>query len=330
MKALVHDGRQGLEGLSIKQVEKQTRLNPKEVRIQMKAVGLNHRDLFTLVNHKETEAPVIIGSDGAGVLTEIGSEVTSFSIGDEVVINPGIGWIENAVVAPEDFQLLGYPLSGTFAEEVVLSEENLALKPSYLTWKEAGVLSLSALTAYRVLFTKGGVTKGTKVLIPGIGGGVATYLLQFATAIGAEVSVTSRSKEKLAKAKELGAVKTILSNEDWKEAMGDEEIDVVIDSVGSATFNKSLGVLKRGGTIVTFGSSTEDVVELDLRQFFYGQYTLKGSTMGSRDEFLEMLEFVNQHQLKPIVETAFPFEEYKKAFHLLEQSKQMGKISLYF
>lgn len=330
MKALVHDGNPGIEGLSIQEVEKKTTLNPNEIRIQIKSVGLNHRDLFTLVNHKESEEPVIIGADGAGIITELGSGISHFSVGDEVIINPGMGWNKNAAVAPENFQLLGYPLNGSFVEEIILPEENIGQKPSHLTWEEAGVLSLSALTAYRALFTKGKVVKGTKLLIPGIGGGVATFLLQFAVAVGAEVYVTSRSKEKLAKAKELGAVKIILSDEDWNEAIGSIEIDTVIDSVGSATFNKSLGVLKRGGTIVTFGSSTNDIVELNLRQFFYGQYTLKGSTMGSRDEFLEMLDFVNKHQLKPVMETVFPFQDYSKAFDLLKHSKQMGKIGLFF
>lgn len=325
VKALVHAGQKGLDSLNIQEIEQPASLNPNEVRIELKTAGLNHRDLASLEKHQEDE-PVIVGGDGAGVVLEIGPEVTTIEVGDEVILHPGIGWDKPAAVAPEEFQLLGYPLNGTFAEEIVLPEQNVFLKPKELSWEEAGVLGMAGVTAYRVLFTKANVKKGDKVFIPGIGGGVATYLLQFAVAAGAEVYVTSRSEEKLAKAKELGATQTILNDADWKEVLGDTVIDVAIDSVGSATFNRSLEVVKRGGTIVTFGSSTNDVVELNLRQFFYGQYTLKGSTMGSSVEFSEMLQFVSKYNIKPVIDAVFPITEYKKAYKLLEDAKQMGKI----
>lgn len=328
MKALVHVGKKGIDSLSIQEIEQFSSLKPSEVRVKLKTAGLNHRDLSSLEKHQNEENPVIMGGDGAGIVAEVGAAVTAVKVGDEVVINPGIGWDEPAAVAPEEFQILGYPLNGTFAEEIVLPEKNVFAKPKELSWEEAGVLGMAGVTAYRVLFTKANVKKGDKVFIPGIGGGVATYLLQFAVAVGAEVVVTSRSAEKLAKAKELGATQTILNDADWKEAIGDTVIDVAIDSVGSATFNRSLEVVKKGGTIVTFGSSTNDVVELNLRQFFYGQYTLKGSTMGSNAEFSEMLKFVSKYNIKPAIETVFPISDYKKAYQLLKESKQMGKIGL--
>lgn len=328
MKALVHVGKQGIDSLKIQEVAPKSSLEMNQVRVQLKTGGLNHRDLSSLEKHQNDEEPVIVGGDGAGIIAEVGADVASVSVGDEVIINPGIGWNESAVVAPEEFAILGYPLDGTFAEEIVLSEKNVFPKPKELTWEEAGVLGMAGLTAYRVLFTKADIRKGDKVFIPGIGGGVATYLLQFAVAAGAEVYVTSRSEKKLAKAKELGAAQTILNDADWKEVLGDTVIDIAIDSVGSATFNRSLEVVKRGGTIVTFGSSTNDVVELNLRQFFYGQYTLKGSTMGSGTEFSEMLKFVAEHKIKPVIDTVLPISNYKKAYQLLTDAQQMGKISL--
>ena len=199
-------------------------------------------------------------------------------------------------------------------------------KPQHLTWEEAGVLSLAALTAYRALFTQGQILPGMKVLIPGIGSGVATFLLQFAKAAGADVYVTSRSQDKCQKALELGADKALDSSEDWEKALGGKKMDLVIECVGAATFNKSLKQLKRGGTIVTFGASAGDVVDLNLRDFFYGQYRLIGSTMGSSEEYNEMIEFIQQHQIKPVIDRMYPLEQFNEAFKRLENAEQLGKI----
>ena len=195
VKTLIHSGKVGLEGLKWEDRAEQP-AGPFEIKIKVKAAGLNHRDLFALSQVHEKH-PVVIGSDAAGVVVAVGAEVTRFKIGDEVMLYPGSGWRKNSDTAPENFTILGSSEQGAMAEEIVVSEENAVHKPAHLSWEEAGVLSLSALTAYRALFTKGGVSEGMKVLIPGIGGGAATYLLQFAKAAGATVYVTSRSQEKL-------------------------------------------------------------------------------------------------------------------------------------
>ncbi|WP_319468693.1 zinc-binding dehydrogenase [uncultured Trichococcus sp.] len=325
VKTLIHSGKVGLEGLKWEDRAEQP-AGPSEIKIKVKAAGLNHRDLFALSQAHEKH-PVVIGSDAAGVVVAVGAEVTRFKIGDEVMLYPGSGWRENSDTAPETFTILGSSEQGAMAEEIVVSEENVVKKPSHLSWEEAGVLSLSALTAYRALFTKGGVAEGMKVLIPGIGGGVATYLLQFAKAAGATVYVTSRSKEKLAKALQYGADQGLLHDEDWVEGIGGK-VDVVIESVGAATFDKSLDAVRRGGTIVTFGSSTGDLVTFDLRKFFYGQYTLKGSTMGSFEEYEAMIRFVEEHDLHPVVDAVYPAEEFREAFQRLENAEQTGKIAL--
>jgi zinc-binding alcohol dehydrogenase/oxidoreductase len=325
MKAIVHAKTTGLEGLSISNMEE---IPPKagEVRVQLKTAGLNHRDLFVLTRHKTTEPPLIIGSDGAGIIDAIGEGVIDLKVGDEVIINPGLGWKENSDAPPRGFEVIGLPFHGTFAEKIIIPAENALPKPHYLTWEEAGVLSLAALTAYRALFTQGQVKPEMKVLIPGIGSGVATFLLQFAKAAGATVYVTSRSMEKCQKALEMGADKAFDSNEEWEKVLAGEKMDLVIECVGAATFNKSLKQLRLGGTIVTFGASAGDVVELNLRQFFYGQFRLLGSTMGSGEEYLEMINFIQKHNIRPVVDRMYSLEEFHQAFKRLENAEQLGKI----
>ncbi|WP_456276682.1 zinc-binding dehydrogenase [Bacillus sp. AK128] len=328
MKAIVHEGKSGFEGLAYREFQE---VQPKagEVRVKVKTAGLNHRDLFVLNRHQPTDPPLIIGSDGAGVVDAIGDGVTNVKVGAEVVINPGLGWKDKSDAPPPGFEIVGLPFHGTFGEYVVLPAENIELKPDYLTWEEAGVLSLAALTAYRALFTRGRIKSGMKVLIPGIGSGVATFLLQYAKAVGATVYVTSRSEEKCKKALELGADKAINSNDDWNTALNGEKMDLVIESVGAATFNKSLDQLRPGGTLVTFGASAGDDVQINIRSFFYGQLNLLGSTMGSAEEYKEMLQFITEHKIKPVVDQMYPLSQFNQGFNLMETAAQLGKIGFY-
>ncbi|WP_017755052.1 zinc-binding dehydrogenase [Calidifontibacillus oryziterrae] len=325
MKAIIHEGKLGVAGLSYRDFE-EVQPQAGEVKVKLKIAGLNHRDLFVLNRHQPSDPPLIIGSDGAGIIEAVGKGVANVNVGDEVLINPGIGWKEKTDAPPQGFEILGHPFHGTFAEYVVIPSENVVPKPEYLTWEEAGVLSLAALTAYRALFTRGRIQSEMKVLIPGIGSGVATFLLQFAKAVGATVYVTSRSPEKCQMALELGADKAINSNEDWSKALGREKMDLVIECVGAATFNKSLDQLRPGGTIVTFGASAGDEVQLNLRTFFYGQLNLLGSTMGSAEEYKEMLEFIKVHKIKPVVDQIYPLDQFDKAFERIETASQLGKI----
>ena len=299
-----------------------------EVVVALKTAGINRRDLYIPNRRGGAQEQLILGSDGAGIIEFIGEEVTEFSIGDEVIINPALRWYENSEAPPKEFDILGMPDHGTFAEKIVISAQQVEKKPSFLSWEEAGVLSLAALTGYRALFTKGKISKGQTVLIPGAGGGVATYLIQFAKNIGARVIVTSRSEEKRRKALEIGADRAIASTGDWKVELVNEEIDLVIDSVGKATFNRSLEVLKKGGRIVVFGATTDDSVDLNLRDFFYGQYQLAGSTMGSREEYRDMLVHIEEHQTHPIIDSVYPLEETQEAMKYVEKSLNFGKVAL--
>ncbi|MEH7226239.1 zinc-binding dehydrogenase [Bacillus sp. JJ1566] len=327
MKAFLHYKVPGMDGTSFSEIDE---LEPKigEVKVKLKSAGLNHRDLFVLHRHKETEPPLIIGSDGAGIVEAVGPGVEGVKVGDEVVINPSLGWKEKSDAPPEDHEILGLPDHGTFAEKITISADNVGPKPGHLSWDEAGVLSLAAMTAYRALFTRAQVKPIDTILLPGIGSGAVTFLLLFSKAVGARVIVTSRSEAKLKQALELGADVAIDSNGDWNEALKGEKVDIVVETVGAATFQKSLGQLRKGGKMVTFGASAGDTVDFNLREFFYGQYTLLGTTMASTEEFNEMLQFVNEHKIKPVLDKVFPLADAANALKRIDEAEQFGKIAI--
>lgn len=225
---------------------------------------------------------------------------------------------------------MGYPDHGTFAEYYLVEEAYLEPMPSNLNWQEAGVLALAGLTGYRALFTKGCIKPKQTVFIPGAGSGVATYLIQFAKAVGARIIVTSRSESKCQKALQLGADRAISTDSDWEKELQNEQIDLIVDSVGQATFARSLSILKKGGRFVTFGATTEDEVTFDVRSFFYAQQQILGTTLGSREELREMLAFIEEHNIKPVVDKSYPIHEIEKALTYLSNGQQFGKISITF
>ncbi|WP_027954339.1 zinc-binding dehydrogenase [Halobacillus kuroshimensis] len=326
MRAIVHEGKDGLEGLQVKMMEEKTP-DAREVKVRIHTAGMNRRDLAVVTKrHKGKDPAVIPGSDASGIVEETGKDVTRFKKGDEVIVNPGLGWQENSDVPPEGFEIVGFPDHGTFAETYICTEEHLELKPKHLTMEEAGVLSLAALTAYRALFTRGNLKSGDTVMLPGIGGGVLTYALKFAKAEGARVIVTSRSREKLKQALDAGADKAFLTESDWSGELTGESVDLLIESIGAATFNQSLRAVRKGGTIVTFGSSTEDEVTLNIREFFYGQYNLLGSTMGSAEELRSMIAFIEHHSIRPEIDRIFPLDQAEEAFTYIRDTKNFGKI----
>lgn len=301
---------------------------PGEVVVKIRDAGINRRDLGLLKRYGDNPEALIIGSDGAGIVESLGEGVTDFEVGDEVIINPGLRWERNSDAPPEGFDILGMPDHGTFAEKIAISAQQLEKKPGHLSWEEAGGLALPALTGFRALFTKGQLKKGDTLFIPGAGSGVATFLIQFAKNAGATVIVTSRSEEKLAQAKEIGADIAIPTDSDWVKELEGQKIDLVIDSVGGATFNRSLEVLKKGGRIVIFGATTADNVDFNLRSFFYGQYQLFGSTMGSREELRDMLRHIEEHGTHPVIDRVFSLDEAQEAFDYLAEGKQFGKVVL--
>lgn len=323
MKAFIHE----FGSLKIGQVAEPV-ADDGEVVVSIRAAGINRRDLG-VPNRRGNEAEgLVLGSDGAGVIESVGTGVTAVSVGDEVIINPALRWPVNSDAPPEEFDILGMPDNGTFADKIVISAEQVEKKPKYLSWEEAGVLALAGLTGYRAIFTKGKLKKGETVFIPGAGSGVATYLISFAKNMGARVIVTSRSEEKRRQAIALGADRALDTSADWQEELEGETIDLVIDSVGRATFTRSLEILKKGGRIVVFGATTEDTVQLDLRNFFYSQFQLIGSTMGSREELREMIAHIEKYETRPVVDKVFDLNDAQEAFDYVGEGKQFGKVAL--
>lgn len=326
MKAIVHAGMNGLKSLTYEDVvDKQPGFG--EVKVRLKTAGLNHRDLFLMADRTNEDAALIMGSDGAGIIEAVGEGVTSLTVGTDVIINPCIGW-EITHDVPNVPAIVGGPSNGTFAESIIIPAQNAISKPAYLSWEEAGVLPLSALTAYRALFTRGRLQQGEHILIPGIGGGVATYAMVMASAAGARVSVTSRSESKRQLALAHGADYAFDSHSDWKESMKGETVDLILDSIGPATFQQYFDIIKPNGRIVTFGASSGDRMEIAARSIFYPQISIIGTSMGSSEEFIAMLEFMEFHSIRPIIDSVYPLQDTLQAFQRMQQGQQSGNIGI--
>lgn len=326
MRALVLSG---INELNLKEVPVPIP-GPGEVLVAVKAAALNHRDVWIkLGQYAGLKWPCIPGSDGAGIVTALGSGVDPAWQGRDVVINPSFDWGPQETFQGADFSILGLPRPGTFADFVVVPMGQLARKPSHLTWREAAALPLAGLTAYRALFSRAQLKAGERVLLTGIGGGVALFALQFAVAAGAEVWVTSSSDGKIARAVELGARGGLnYTQAGWADRAGKELglFDVTVDSAGGEGFGELINLAAPGGRIVFFGATRGNAPAMALRKIFWRQISLLGTTMGSPANWAEMLDFVTHHALRPPVSTTFPIERGKEAFALMEEGAQFGKI----
>ncbi|MFS0722601.1 zinc-binding dehydrogenase [Paenibacillus sp. 1P07SE] len=327
MKAILHERYSGLKGLRYADVSVSNHPKPGEVQVRLKAAGINHRDLFVMAARTASNKPLILGSDGAGIVAKIGKGVSRLQVGDEVILHPTLGW-NTAADVPLIPQIVGGPGEGTLAEYITLPADNVLPKPSHLSWEEAGVLSLSALTAYRALFTRGQLRQGEHVLIPGIGGGVATFALLFAKSAGATVSVTSRSEAKRAAAARLGAGHALDSHGNWSEALSPQSVDLIMDSIGQDMFAKYFDVLRPGGRVVMYGASSGDDLQVPIRSIFFPQISLLGTSMGSREEFVQMLEWIQRHQIRPVVDSIYQLHDVSRAFERMSQGLQFGNIAI--
>jgi zinc-binding alcohol dehydrogenase/oxidoreductase len=301
-----------------------------QVLIRISHAALNHRDLWLMGEQAVPSSKgTILGSDGCGVVEEVGEDADSSLIGAEVVINPSLDWGSNPMVQGPAFRILGFPDNGTFAEYVAISKKYVFQKPEHLTLHESAAVPLSGLTAYRALFTRARLRSNEKVLITGIGGGAALWALQFALAYQARVYVTSSSDEKLSKARKLGASGGFnYRDAEWadkaqKEAGG---FDIIIDSAGGEQFSKLLELALPGGRIVNFGRTAGNITEIPTRLWYWKQLTLSGTTMGTRDEFLSMLHFLGSRNIRPVIDQQFPLSEIQKAFLRMQRADQFGKI----
>lgn len=305
---------------------------PEEVVLSVKASALNHREIWiTKGLYPGMKLPCILGADGAGVVTELGAGVSQEWKDKEVIIYPAYDWGTEEQAPTRQFRVLGMPDPGTMAEYIKVPVSSLVEKPKYLSWEEAAALPIASLTSWRALVKKGGLKEGHKVLITGIGGGVAQAGLSTALAMGAQVYVTSSSAAKISAAVIAGAQGGVnYKDEDWhlqlKALTGG--IDIVLDSSPSANLDNYFKFMNYGGRIVTYGSTGAPKTTISISKFFLRHIQFIGSTMGSPKDFRDVISFMAKHELRPKIHQVFPFEEAITAVKALESGEQMGKIVL--
>jgi NADPH:quinone reductase-like Zn-dependent oxidoreductase len=341
MKAIVFHEHGSLENVLISD-EPTPQIGVNDVLLQVKAAALNRLDLWVLAGWPglNLKLPHVMGSDGAGVVVEVGSHVTGFSVGDRVAVNPSLGCGQcRYCVAGQDnlcesFSILGEHVDGFFAAYTAVPARNLLKMPDTASFTDAAAASLVYVTAWHSLITRGQLKAGESVLIVGAGGGVNTASIQVAKLAGAApIYVVGSSDEKLAQAKDMGADVTINRHtEDWGKAIfkatNRHGVDIVVDNVGAATYHYSLRALKKGGRLLTVGNTSGPKFEIDNRLLFGKHLSIIGSTMGPSSDYKTVMELVFAGKLKPVIDTIYPIEDGVTALHRLHINDVTGKLVL--
>lgn len=305
---------------------------PGYARVRLLAAALNHRDVWILDGkYAKIRYPSVLGSDGCGIVEEINGPDRSL-VGQRVIINPNQHWGGDERVQSADYTILGMPSPGTFAEFITVPLDRLHPAPQHLSDEEAAALPLAGLTAYRAVAVQGHVGSSDAVLIPGIGGGVALFALLFVRALGARtIAVTSGAVWKLERASALGADCGVLYTElTWADALRRRVggFDLIVDGSGGEPFNQLIRLANPAGRIVLYGATLGGVPMLDVHRIFWRQLRIIGTTMGSDRDFAAMLAAVEQHQIRPVVDSVFPLAQYAEAFERMRRGEQFGKIVL--
>ncbi|MGY8843610.1 MAG: quinone oxidoreductase family protein [Gammaproteobacteria bacterium] len=334
MKALVLREIGGPDNLSIETIETPTP-GKGQVRVKLEAAALNRRDVWiTLGQYPKITFPCVAGSDGAGIVDAVGENVSDALIGNEVVIYPALDWGEDPLCGGKEFRVLGMPDQGTFAEYICVPAESISAKPKHLSWAEAAAIPLAGLTAWRAVVTHGEVKAGQKVLVTGIGGGAAGFALRWALAKGAEVVCTSSSQDKIEAACRLGARDGYdYTDVNWVKQLKAEvgSVDLVIDSAGGDGMPKVLDSLKNGGRYVFFGATRGNCSSgLNMAKLFFKQIRIQGTTMGMPGEFKEMMDFVSENKIRPVIDSVYAFADGITAHQRMLDSEQMGKLVITF
>jgi len=288
------------------------------VRVNVRAASLNHHDIWTLrgVGVRPEHIGVPLGTDAAGVTDD----------GNEVIVHAVLGTFtdsDDETLAADLHLLSEAGVSGTHAEYVVVPKRNLIPKPANLSWEQASCLPTAYLTAYRMLFSRAGLREGDHVLVQGAGGGVATAAIVLAHAAGIEVSVTSRSEQKRARALELGATTAIETGGRLAR-----RADAVIETVGAATWDHSLKSLRPGGSIVVSGATSGGDPSAQLARVFWRGLSILGSTMGTRDELVALVDFLVRTGATPVIDTVFPVSDALSAYQRVADGQTFGKVVL--
>lgn len=340
MKAVIFDHHGGPEVLKLTEVPI-PKIGYGEVLVRVRACALNHLDIWTRQGMPGVKIPLphILGSDISGEVVEIGEGVKEVVLGQKVVVAPGVACnVCNICRTGQDnlcphYKILGYLMDGGYAEYIRVPQVNLYPMPENLNFVEAAAIPLVFMTAWHMLITRAQLKPSETVLILAGGSGVGSAAIQVAKLAGAQVITTAGNDEKLTKAKILGADYLINhATQDIADRVKDithhRGVDVVMEHVGEATWEKSLASLKPGGRLVTCGATSGPQVQLDLRRLFVHQWSLLGSYMGTRAELQIVLELVTQKKLWPVVDRTFPLAEAAKAHAYLENKEQFGKVVL--
>jgi NADPH:quinone reductase-like Zn-dependent oxidoreductase len=288
------------------------------VTVTVRAAALNHHDVWSLrgVGLSANRLPIVLGCDAAGTDPDGNEVIVHAVIGD-----PDAGGGDETLDPRRS--LLSERYDGTFAERVVVPRRNLVPKPAALSFEQAACLPTAYLTAYRMLFDKSGAQPGSTVLVQGASGGVATALIVLGRAAGYRMWVTSRGEDKLERAREIGADQVFLSG-----ARLPERVDVVMETVGQATWAHSVRSLKPGGRIVISGATSGDSPPAELTRVFFTQLSVVGSTMGTRDQLIRLASFLEQTGVRPVIDSVLPLAEAREAFAAIIAGTHTGKLVL--
>lgn len=313
-----------------------------EVLLEVKAAALNGLDLWVIEGWPSLQVPFphVFGSDGAGIISAVGSEVDAFEAGDRVAVNPTVWCGECAYCRAgkeqmcDRFAVLGEHFPGFFAQYVAVPARNLIALPDHVPFEDAAAASLVFVTAWHLLVEAGQLKAGEDVLIVGAGGGVNTAAIQIARLAGVRrVYVVGSSDEKLALARELGA--DVLINrreEEWSKAVylqtGKRGVDVVVDNVGAATYQDSLRALRKGGRLLTVGNSSGPQFEFDNRYIFGKHLSIIGSTMGPHRDFQKVMGLLFEGRLRAVIDTVYPLRDGLEALRRLQAGNVAGKLVL--
>ncbi|MBV8152067.1 MAG: zinc-binding dehydrogenase [Candidatus Eremiobacteraeota bacterium] len=305
-----------------------------EVLVKIRRAAFNRRDVFiTQGLYPGIELPKTLGSDGCGTVAAHGDGAKAPAVGTRVVIDPTMNWGNDQRVWKRDGGVLGMPREGTFAEFVTVPAANVHPAPEHLSDEEAAAIPLAGVTAYRACYSRGEVSKEDAVLITGVGGGVQTFVLLYVKHCGAKAIVTSGSDAKLERAKQMGADVCInyTKSENWskeaREAAGGGGPSLIVDSVGGDTLSKALDIARYGARVVIYGGTTGDA---KIRPFsiFWKQLDVRGTSMGSPDDFAHMLRLFSKGGLRPAVDEVAPMAEVASAAARVAANQQFGKVVL--
>jgi len=297
-----------------------------DVTVDVVAAALNRREWWIRRGGKAA-LPAVLGSDGAGIVSALGEEVAGVAVGDEVVIYPGLAWGGDDDVPGPDFEILGVPSQGTYAERIVVHADMVRPKPAGWSWQETAALPVAGLTAWRALIRYAQAGAGKTILVTGGGGGVGTFTVQIAAALGCRVVTTTSSPDKLDRLRELGAAEGAdYRNPDWPDRLG--PVDAAIDSIGGAAWPGALRVLGPGGALVCFGDTEGDIGEIVIADLFFRYLSVHGTTLGSPREFDAFLAHCAGAAWRPVIDSVYTLAEAQEAHRRLDAPERFGKIVL--